>query len=263
MADDDQQQNAEMIADAPMVERDRTHLGDREHSLLKELLRPGASIEAVIPEDAAPEELWHTLDACVRGLGALEARVTRLKPIIGKILVMFENRPSLYKELGYDTYSDFMQRGVYDRLGLHRTSAYEGKLAARDWPQLTPDRYTKVGTKNLNVLAKAGITGRNSNAEAFLSTAENMTHGQFKEYMTQRQLISPGEADGVTFYITTNRNRLALFNAFFNDSRVRSVCGSKVKDEILEHAIQEVFDEWIAKYDDDRARQIQGIQEAQ
>jgi hypothetical protein len=242
----------ELVTDSPIVERNRTHLNPAENALITNLLRPGASIEAVIPDGATPDELWRTLDACVRGLTLLEARLTRLKPIIGKILLVFEQKPSLYKELGYDTYSDFMQKGVYERLGLHRTSAYEGKLAARDFPQLTPDRYVQIGPKKLNVIATAGIKGNNANAETVLQVAATMKVDEFKQYMTARQFIAPGEADGATLTIQTNRNRMSLFNAFFNDARIRSVVGSKDKDRILEAAIQEVHEEWVARHEAER-----------
>jgi hypothetical protein len=128
--------STQIVADAPALERNFSHLNAEEHALIRELLRPGASIEAVIPQDADPDTLWHTLDACVRGLGLLEVRICRLKPIIGRILVMFEEKPSLYKELGYDTFGEFMRRGVYDTLGLHKTSAYEARFVAKDWPQV-------------------------------------------------------------------------------------------------------------------------------
>ena len=147
-----QESEQQMIAESPIIERERTHLSPSEHELLRELLRPGASIEAVIPEDADPKELWHVLDVCVGGLALIDARGTRLKFIIGKILVMFEQKPSLYKDLGYNTYTEFLRAGAYDTLGLHRTSAIEGKQAVQEWPQLTPDTYAQIGPKKINVL---------------------------------------------------------------------------------------------------------------
>jgi hypothetical protein len=245
---------SDMVVNGHIVERDRTHLNEREHALLKELLRPGASIEAVIPADAPPSDLWKTLDACVRGLGLLEARICRLKPIIGRILVMFENKPSLYKDLGYETYSDFMKQGVYEKLGLHRTSAYEGKMVAQSWPQITPDRYAgKLGPKKMGIIAKTGITGRSSNAEMILQTAESMSVRQFQAYVEQRGMLAHGEANGATFTIQTNLNRYALFKAFFADGRIQSVAGSKDADIIMECVIQEIYNEWIGRYDEERA----------
>jgi hypothetical protein len=145
---------AELPATCSIVETQRTHLNQEEQELLKELLRPGASVEAVIPDDATPDQLWRTLDACVRGLNMLESRARRLHPIIGRILLIFQDKPSLYKDLGYETFSEFMEKGVYGTLGVHRSAAYVGKLVARDWPQLNPDRFAKIGPKKLEIISK-------------------------------------------------------------------------------------------------------------
>ncbi len=234
----------DLVMNAPIVETDKTHLNAQENQLLKELLRPGASIEAVIPPDASPEDLWRTLDACVRGLRLLEARTLRLKPIIGKILLIFEQKPSLYKDLGFETYSDFMRKGVYDTLGLHHTSAYEGKLVARDWPQIDPDRYVKIGPKKLNILSKFA-TGRSPNAEALLQTVEKMKVPEARQYFEQRGFIERGETEGAVITITTNQAVYRHYKRFFGDSRVHEAVGSKDADKILEALIQEGEGSWL------------------
>src|SRR5260370_13486848 len=122
-------------------------LTERQQTLLKDLHRTNASIDGVNLEDAAPEDAWRALDACVRGLKLLEARVCRLHPIIGRILLLFQAKPEMYRTLGYSTYTDFMVRGVYSTLGLRRASAYQGRLVARDWPQIGPELYVKLGPK--------------------------------------------------------------------------------------------------------------------
>lgn len=239
---------AEQAADSPVVETDRTHLTPDEHALIKELLRPGVTVEAVIPADATGEELWSTLDACVRGYHLLEARMLRLKPIIGRILLMFENKPSLYKDLGYDTYSDFTRRGVYDKLGIHHANAYECVLVARDWKQLGPDRYPKIGPKKLNILSKYA-TGRDPNAEALLQTAERMKVREFQEWSVQRGFIERGETEGATITITTNQAIAKHYRSFFGDGRVHSIVGTKDHGEILK-ALMQSFQSEIDQYEE-------------
>ena len=235
---------AELPTTCEVLETERTHLNHEENMLLRELLRPGASIEVLIPPDAEPEDLWKTLDACVRGLGLLEARMCRLKPIIGRILLIFENKPSLYKALGYETYSAFLDNGVYGALGLHRTSAYEGKLVARDWPQIGPDRYAKaLGPKKIAILSKF-VKGSSPNAESWLQTAESMKVGELREYVEQRGFIEAGETVGATITITTNRAIRGLYEEFFSDGRVHSKCGTKDRGKILEALIQSCSIEW-------------------
>ena len=246
-----------VVEDSHIVEHDRTHLNAEEHALLKELLRPGVSIEAVIPDNATPEELWKTLDACVRGMKMLEVRHLRVKFIIGKLLLIFENKPSLYKGLGYDTFSDFMKRGVYDTLGLHRASAYESKTTVKNWPQLTPDRYANIGAKKMNVLNTVA-DGHNANAETWLETAESMKTEEFKNYVEARGFLEVGEASGATIYIPANRAILARWKGFCGDSRVQSVCRSAHPGDILNRLMDECYTEWIARHEDAHQTSVEG-----
>jgi hypothetical protein len=242
-------EDAETVTQAPVVETTETHLSRQENELIKELLRPGVSIEAVIPSDASAEDLWRTLDACSRGLKLLEARTLRLRPIIGHLLRIFEGKPSLYHELGYESYADFMSRGVYKLLGLRRTSAYDARLAAR-WPQITADRYVKIGPKKLAIVSQI-VTPTSPNAEALLQVAERMKLPEFKEYTVQRGMLREGEHTGATITITTNRAIYSHWREFFSDPRVHKRVGSKDFGEILESMIQECSGEWLQ--DDDES----------
>ena len=238
---------AELPTTCEVLETERTHLNHEENMLLRELLRPGASIEVLIPTDAEPEELWKTLDACVRGLGLLEARMCRLKPIIGRILLIFENKPSLYKALGFETYSAFLDNGVYGALGLHRTSAYEGKLVARDWPQIGPDRYAKaLGPKKIAILSKF-VKGSSPNSESWLQTAESMKVSELREYCVQRGFIERGETVGAVITITASRSIYDEWKEFCSDGRVQSKVGTKDHGKILRAMIQECSAEWLQK----------------
>jgi hypothetical protein len=244
-------QPMDVVVDSRIVERDRSHLTEAEQSLLKELLRPGADIDATISTDMPADKLWHTLDACIRGMAILETRILRIRPIIGRIIQAFEDKPSLYKELGFETFSDFMEKGV-EKLGLCRTTAYQAKLVANKWPQVGPDRYAgSLGPKKIDVLSKF-THGRAPGAEAWLQTAESMTVEQLKQYVSQRGFIEPGEADWGEVRITTNKARAAFIEEFFADGRVHSIVGSKNRDRVLEALIQE--NKWIEEYEEQDRR---------
>jgi hypothetical protein len=239
------------VADSHIVERDRTHLTEQEQALLKELLRPGVSIDSVIPPEASAENLWKTLDACIRGMGILETRMLRLRPVIGKLLVIFENKPSLYKELGYETWSEFMKNGVNGILGLHRTAAYQSLYVAREWKQIDPDRYAKLGPKRMEIL-KQVTTGSSPNAETWLKTAESMKVGQLQAYVEQRGFTTPGETAGATITIPTNQAVYSQWRGLIGDGRIQSWVGSKEPGKILEAMIQETYNEWVTKYEESR-----------
>jgi hypothetical protein len=215
-------------------------LTPEEHALLKDLLRPGVSVEALIKVDATPDELWHILETCSRGLQLLESRICRLKPVIGQILLRFERNPSLYKSLGYNTFTDFMRKGVYLTLpGIHTTSAFEATQVARLWPQISPDRYAaKLGPKKIGLLSKF-TSGGNANGEAWLQTAESMTTAKLKTYVEERGFLAKGESTGATIVINTNRALYDQWKEFCSDGRVQSVVGGSAQDRILEALMQE------------------------
>ena len=247
----------EMASEAPIVEHERTHLTPREHELLRELLRPGVSIEAVIPADADPQELWSTLDACAKGLGVIDARGARLKFIIGKILTVFESKPSMYKELGFNTFSDFLKFGAYDKLGLHRTAAIEAKQAAQEWPQLTPDAYVDVKPKNLNTLHKIGINGKSPNAELWLEAAKKMKVHEFRQYAEQRTFSPVDDTIGATIIINTRKDIYDQWKKFVADGRICSKVGTKDHGEILCALMASCFVEWVDEVE--RARQAEQV----
>lgn len=238
--------DAEITTSTSIVETERTHLNHEEQIILREALRPGADISVVIPDDASADELWRWLSICIRGTNMLEAKMRRLHPVIGRILLAFQNKPSLYKDLGYDTFTDFMEKGAYGVLGLSRSHAWLGKKVARDWPQLGPDRFARIGPKKIEILSKFS-TGRSPNAELLLQAAERMKVPEFRQYVEQRGFIRPGESTGRVISFTTNGAIYDHFKEFFSDPRVQAKVGSKDYGEILEVLIQESSAEWFAE----------------
>lgn len=243
----------EIVTESNGIERKENHLNAEQHALLRELLKPGAKVDALIPNDVLPSELWQILEACSHGLGKLYANITRLTPIIGQILMRFERQPSLYKDLGYQSFREFLRKGVYDELGLHHSAGYEALRLAKEWPQVTPDEYVKIGPKKFNIIAKTGATGKSSNARILLETAATMKVGEFRQYAEQRGLIAPGEATGATIMIPTNRVIYGFYRQVISDPKVHSVVGSKEPDQILKAMMEACYGEWVAQYEEQKA----------
>jgi hypothetical protein len=237
--------NEALVAESNIIERTNTHLTADQHVMLTELLKPGAQIEAVIPPDILPSEMWQILEACAHGLNLLDARIKRLTPIIGQILVRFENQPSLYKDLGYQSFWEFLNKGVYDQLGLHKTAAYEALKLAKNWPQVTADRYVLIGPKNMNILHKSHVNGKSPNAEILLKAAETMKVGEFRQFAEQRGMLTAGEAIGCQIVFQTNQSVYALYKQMFSDGQVHSVVGSSAADHIFYAMMQECYCHWV------------------
>ncbi len=246
----------EAVAQSHIIEHPNTHLNANEHKLLTELLQPGAKIEVIIPPDTPAKELWNVLDTCVKGVNVLDARAMRAHIVVGKFLVWFEKQPSLYKDLGYRTFSDFMKKGVYGKMGYKSTTAYISKMVATNWPQVTPDRYAaNLGPKKMAILNAAGVTGRDSKAEEWLRAAESMPVKSLKQYVEVRGGPTRAETTGATIIIPTSLEIYKRFMGFIGDGRIQSVCGSKDPGKILWHVMEEFFDQWVQQAEENRRQE--------
>lgn len=220
-------------------------------ALLKELMRPGVKIEAVIPANPTAQQLWATLATCTQGFRLLNSRLDRLKPIIGQILLLFKNKPSLYIELGYKSFEQFRAKGVGTELGLGKTTLWEAQVIANDWPQLVaePDRYTKIGRAKMNIISKYA-KGSDANAEAVLKTAEKMTTTELRQYSEQRGFIAAGECLPATIVINCNIATYQMWKRLTGDGRIHSIVGSAKDDAILVAMMENCSHEWIEMFED-------------
>lgn len=233
--------------DRDVVPRDRDGivLSPEDRQLINEYLRPGAVIEAIIPKDPTSEQLWNTLSTCAKGVGYLQTRILRLRPIIGHILLLFQNTPSLYKDRGYRTFEDFLTKGVRGTLGLGRTTVYDALALARDWPQISPERFARIGPKSMNII-KSFARGDEANIEKYLKLGEEMGTGELRRWAESRGLVNPGETVPYTIEIHANIEIYKEWRDFINDPRVQSHAG-KAPWQILRAMVQECWVEWIEK----------------
>jgi hypothetical protein len=113
----------------------------------------GAQINLDIPADATLTQVEETLQIVVTGYGQLVAAAERLKPIIGRILVVVDTR-----RLWVTTHTGFTEylNSLSARFGLARQTAFEALRIARKFPDLTQAEYAKYGASRL--LLAAGIT---------------------------------------------------------------------------------------------------------
>lgn len=232
---------------------------DREgRELLNQLLKPGVTVEAVIPEGATCQQLWDMLRVCSNGLSILENRLTRIKPIIGKLLVMFENKPSYYKDLGYTSFNAFCKKGVCGVIGMGWSTMYECLGVARKWPQLSPERYAKVKPRNLRILGTFA-TGRSHNVETYLQAAEKMKVPEFRQFCEQRGLIEGADTLPATLTVHMTVTQFRDIRRVLDDSRVHSHVGSADWGTVLHAAVvQEAYPQWQSEIEDQGRAQHAG-----
>ena len=93
---------------APPQPEPETGLTTAEQTFIQGLIDPTTSIEAVVPAEVNPESFWHGLTICCRAMKLMRRMVERLRPVIGRMLVVAQQNPEVYQQKGYRTYEDFL-----------------------------------------------------------------------------------------------------------------------------------------------------------
>jgi hypothetical protein len=248
-----------------MLQGKQLILSEQDQALLKEIMRPGTAVDDIVPETATAQQLWDTLKVCVAGYNMLNFKLNRIKPIIGKILLIFQRNPHLYQELGYETFEDFRKNGIGKRLGVGRTTLWECQTIARDWPQLVqnPDRYAQIGRTKLIILSKFA-KGTAPNAESLLNMAASMPAHELRIHSEQRGLLIPGETVPATVVVRGSLDMVKRWKEFSSDERVHQIVGSASQEAILMAMIDECYSHWVATYEDHlREQEKQSAEAAQ
>jgi hypothetical protein len=216
-----------------------------ESKILNALIRPEAKLEVIVPHEASAEDLWNTLSICIKGVNYMNSRIRRLSPIIGRILCRFEDRPSLYKELGYQTFSDFKWKGVSDGLGIGRSFLYESMVLARQWPQVTPERFERIGPKKMRILEKI-TDGKSSRAEELLCKAETLKVTELRHWAEEKGDLMVDESVGRTIEIPATLATYRRWWDFKRTPEVQAYVGPPADpDKILNALMDEAFNSWM------------------
>lgn len=226
-------------------------LDDPGRALLKRFLSKDLDVSQMIPHDTPRQQLWEMIQVCASGIVLFESRLRRLVPILGYILLLFKNKPSLYKDMGYETFEQFRNQGVGGLFGMHRTSLYWSQIVAQKWPQLVknPELYAKIGPVKLNIVSKFA-DGSAVNADHILDMAGKMTVTELRQYTEQRGLTVAGETIGAMISIPCNLKQKLEWTKWVARGEVQSVVGSKDPAEILMAMMKESEATWIAEVHD-------------
>lgn len=196
-----------------------------EKKIISALLASKDSPDKLISADATPEELWMCLSAACKGTQLVTAAGTKFKLFLGAILTRIQDHPDLWKAHGYNTFNDFMSKGVYSLFGVSRAEAYLTKrIIEETGDKLTINEMADIGISNLNVAATAirqrtpsGVTPeqRDKTKDIWIGRAKNKTYQQMKELAATDGVVdSPQDFDmvGRTFNLkqTTDERWMAF-----------------------------------------------------
>ena len=68
------------------------------------LLASGGQLDEAIPDEFDGPTLWFNLQACCKALSVHRRNISTLKPLIGRMLIILQNNPSILKHYGYNTF---------------------------------------------------------------------------------------------------------------------------------------------------------------
>lgn len=209
----------------------QSQLSPAEKSIVQSLIRQTDAPQ--LPENASAQDLWKILS----GYGYLDKQLYRWRPLIGKILLRFQENPELYQELGYSSFTDFMERGVEGTLGIRRSVRYEAMDLARRWGDtLTPDDFVAIGPKKIRIL-KAFDDGQSTKRQKLIEAAKTMTVDEFQQMAQKKFAVQPLSATPVTIQIHTTKERADRWREFVFSDRVTNYVGSTDHGCILEAMI--------------------------
>jgi hypothetical protein len=222
-------------------------LKSEELRLLSEIMNPDSRIQVLesVGEDA--NRYWQQLSVCCQAMNRLNEARDKIRPIIGKLLLIAQKNPSLYRELGYGTFDQFLSEGVCGSLGLSRTDAYNAKRVASKFPSLTPEAVAEIGPVKLDILCRALPSEDDSRFEKAVALAKALPVEEFKN----KFLRTKDEIDSVTrstIAIRTTKEIAGQWKEFVNRDEVIAVCGTRDHGVILQCMMQECLSTWVAIY---------------
>ena len=227
-----------------------------ESKLLGELTRSDTTIEVTIPADIKPSEWKSTASVVGRAYLRAEMQLTKLLPVLGRLLVIAEANPEIWE--GHESFKQFIHTEVRDKFGISPASSYYAMQMARRLSHVEIAQLEAVPRRNMLVYLQAVPKGdeKKTVAKNLLEKAATLSEADFREFCEKKKYIESGDTQGAFVRIPCSKKVLKLWNKFVADPQVQSVCGTGHPGGILEHMIEECSS-WKATADDAIAAQAE------
>lgn len=232
--------------------------------LIKIILRTEESPQIIIPDDIDDETLCKYADRISEDLARATNAVERIRPFMGRILLLFKQRPDLYHQLGYTTWDEWMSNGVRKLYNIPRGDAYDCITIAEQLPDLTVPQLKELGMNRLKVLSKVvkrankGVTTiemKQSNTAKWVALATENTALGLAKLAEEQNVISPSEVEAlVPLSFGVSKDFKEEFEAFKNDVDIRQYvmqeAGAFSDEALLKSLVSEASTEWKAQIAD-------------
>ena len=215
-----------------------------EEVILAELLRDGASISTIIPDDVDSATLWESFSLCCNTFTKLQRSVFRLGIVIGRMLLVYHDNPQRFIELGYPKWENFLADKIRPAVGIGRSWAFNAMRIAKRWPQLTLEDYERTGMAKLLLLCRF-TDGTSSNGAKWLEAAKTHTETELKQLIAESGECPLEELQFARIEIVTSKAVAETWLDFVSMPEIQAKCGTADPGEILRCAVAECMAEWL------------------
>jgi len=234
---------------------------EAEQAVWQALITSESPSTEAIPEDLSAENVWLYLNVVTKGLSRAQQAVSRLKPFLGRILMLVRQHKHLYEQQGYTTFSEFITRGVPELFNISRPEAWNCIKVAEQLNFLPADKMEQMGFSKLNLLATALKRGTQdgmsvemvkTKRDYWVAAAESpsMTVKQFAEKIETEMQGDKGELSTKALMIYVPEDVWNRWHEFVGLAEVQAYCDSESEGVILARLIDECETEWVAKAHD-------------
>jgi len=221
-------------------------LTQEESEAVSLLLSAAGQLDEAVPDDIDGPSLWFNLQACCKALSVHRRSISTLKPLIGRMLIVLQNNPTIYQHYQYPTFDDFVSRGLRDLLGVPRSEAYAAKRLVEHFPSLSVDDCQKITYSKLSFISKFTDESK-PEANKWLARAQVHTLDQLKDIAANEDIIPREESDFVSYSVVMTVAQRKQIESFFSDKSIQSYVGSSNPADIIEMACAEAEATWRAQ----------------
>jgi len=223
-------------------------LSGDERALIGALLANDAQADVAIPDDVSSEDLWAALSVCAKIGSKIEKVRTALKMLVGRALVVLENRPAIYKQRGFATLDGFMSstaaNGLPALTGISRAGLYEAKGFAVKWPSVPIIEMAEIGVGKMRAISRIR-RGTDSDAQEWLDRAKTGTLEALQEEIYKSSNgITPGDLERDALTLEMSRAEKAEILEFLGNPEFQAYCKSSLPGVMLTQAVAESSTEW-------------------
>jgi hypothetical protein len=166
---------------------------------LAKLIKGNQSPIELLPDDIANRDLKIYASAAANALTDAKLAVEKIRPLMGRVLVLYKQRPELWKDLQYRSFDHWMSEGVEATYHIPRPEAYDCVRIAEQMGFLPSETLQQIGMNKLKVASK--IIGQRTKGITDIEMKQKIV-GEWvaaatEEGMTVAKLIAKAEDENI------------------------------------------------------------------